>query len=210
MVTRTEPDAGAIEPVGAAIRTAAARPERPSPATILLMALWMGLAAGFLDLTILFFKKRFIDGEYFYRLGEGFQWIIPTGVTVLVLLPALAIASFASLRRFRVPFGIAVAIPAFFGFLDICAILPLEPWGALLLSAGTAAQFARFVGRRQQKFLMVVRWTTPLLGAALIFVALATSGARAYIERRAAATLPPPSPGARNVLLIVWDTVRAA
>jgi arylsulfatase A-like enzyme len=186
-----------------------ARPERPGPATVLLLALWIGLIAGFLDVVFLFCKKRFLDQEYFYRLGDGFQWIIPTGVTALVLLPSLVLAAIAWMRVARVPFGIAVALPAFFGFLDLCAVLPLEPWGALLLSAGLAAQLARLVGRRQRRFLAFVRATMPLLVAAVAVVALATSGARAYREHRAAAALPPPPQGARNILLIVWDTVRA-
>ena len=53
------------------------RPGRPSPATILLLSAWIGLVAGFLDLG-LFLLGRSISGE-FYRLGEGFPWIIPRG-----------------------------------------------------------------------------------------------------------------------------------
>src|SRR5262249_43485980 len=36
-----------------------------------------------------------------------------------------------------------------------------------------------------------------------------TTGARAWSEHRRTAALPPPAPAARNVLLLVWDTVRA-
>ena len=43
----------------------------------------------------------------------------------------------------------------------------------------------------------------------MLTLALATSGARAWSERRAVAALAPPPPAAPNVLLIVWDTVRA-
>ena len=58
--------------------------EAPGPATVLLLAVWIGLAAGFLDLGFLVLKKRLIDGD-FYRLGDGFPWIIPAGVAALVL-----------------------------------------------------------------------------------------------------------------------------
>ena len=56
----------------------------------------------------------------------------------------------------------------------------------------------------------MVRRTVPLLGGALLTIILATIGGRAWSEHRALAALPPAPPNARNVLLIVWDTVRAS
>ena len=180
---------------------------RPSPATILLVAAWIGLVAGFLDLG-LFLLGRGLSGE-FYRLGEGFPWITPSGVAGLVLLPGAALAVVALLRRGAVPLGIAVGLPAFVGFLDLLAFLPLELWSALVLSAGLGVQAARVVGRRRQAFLRIARLTAPMLAGAVLTLALATTGARAWSDHRASAALPPPPPAARNVLLIVWDTVRA-
>ncbi len=58
-------------------------------------------------------------------------------------------------------------------------------------------------------FLRLVRRTVPLLAGALLTIMLVTIGGRAWSEHRAAAALPPAPAGARNVLLIVWDTVRA-
>ena len=54
-----------------------------------------------------------------------------------------------------------------------------------------------------------MRRTTPLLVGVLLVVMLVKIGRRAWSEHRAAAALPPPPRAARNVLLIVWDTVRA-
>ncbi|MFI5459922.1 MAG: sulfatase [Isosphaerales bacterium] len=182
--------------------------DRPGPTTILLLAVWIGLATGFVDLGLLVLKKRLIDHD-FYRLGDGFPWIIPAGVAALVLLPGAALALLARSRRAGVPLGIALSLPSFVGFLDVSAKLPLEVWSSLLFSAGLAAQFARLVGPRRCAFLRFARFTAPLLGGALLALALATSGARVWSEHRAAAALPAPPAGARNVLLIVWDTVRA-
>ena len=39
------------------------RPVRPAPATILLLAVWIGLVAGFLDLGLMILKRHLIDGE---------------------------------------------------------------------------------------------------------------------------------------------------
>jgi len=76
------------------------RPERLVPASVLLLSVWIGLTAGFLDLGSTVLQNRLIHGE-FYRLDQGFPWIIPTGVTALVLLPGLVLALVARLRRER-------------------------------------------------------------------------------------------------------------
>ena len=51
-----------------------------------MLAAWIGLIAGFLDLGLLVVNRRLIKGD-FYRLGSDFAWIIPAGVTILVLVP---------------------------------------------------------------------------------------------------------------------------
>jgi len=183
-------------------------PGRPAPPTILLLAAWIGLASGFLDLGLVILRKHLIDGE-FYRLGHGFPWIIPAAVAAMVVLPGAALALIARLRRRGVPLAIAVGLPAFVGFLDLSSHLPLTLWASLFLAAGLAVQSARLLGRRRHPFLRLARLTVPLLAGAVLALAAATSGARAWSEHRALGTLPPPPPGARNVLLIVWDTVRA-
>ncbi len=177
------------------------------PATALLLAGWIGLIAGFLDLGV-FVLGRHLSQE-FYRLGDGFPWIIPSGVAAMALLPGAALALISLLRRRGAPLGIAVGAPAFVGFLDLILWLPLELWSSLLLSAGLAVQAARLVGPRRRGLLRLARRTAPLLAGAVLALALATSGARAWAEYRATAALPTPPPAARNVLLIVWDTVRA-
>lgn len=178
-------------------------------ATVLLLAVWIGLAAGFLDLAILLIRNRWIENETIH-LGEGFTWIIPAGVTALVLIPGLVLALVAGLRRGRASLDRAVWLLFFVGFLDLSAKLPLEFFSASLFSAGLAVQATRLISTRRAGFVRFARLTTPLLAGAVLMLALATTVTRAWSERRLAfATLPPPPPAAPNVLLIVWDTVRA-
>ncbi|HZW29940.1 MAG TPA: sulfatase [Isosphaeraceae bacterium] len=177
------------------------------PATVLLLAAWVGLIAGGLDLGLMV-VHRLVDGD-FYRLGEHFVWIIPIGVAAVVMVPATMLALSAGLRRRGVRLGVAVGLFTLIGFLDLCARLPLEFWSSLLLSGGLAVQSARLVGRRRQGFLRLVRGTTPLLTGVLAAVLLGMTGRRAWSEHRAVAAMPPPPRAARNLLLIVWDTVRA-
>jgi arylsulfatase A-like enzyme len=183
-------------------------PERLGPAAVLLLALWIGLLAGFVDLVILIIRKN-ASGHGFYRLGNGFPWIVPSGVAAIVTAAGAVVALFAWLRRRPVSLANAVRLVSFVAYFDLCAKLPLEFWSSLILSAGLALQSARFLRRRQQKLIRLARVSTPLLASLVLALALATTGARAWAEHRTAAALPPPPVGARNVLLIVWDTVRA-
>src|SRR5262245_4630754 len=102
---------------------AESQPVGVGPATILLLAAWIGLVAGWLDLGLLV-ANRWIDGD-FYRLSEHFVWIIPAGVAVVVGLPATMLALTARLWRRGVRPGVAVGLLSFIAFLDVCARLPL-------------------------------------------------------------------------------------
>jgi arylsulfatase A-like enzyme len=181
-----------------------------SPSTVVLMAIVIGLVAGWLDLALMVVNKRLIHGD-FYRLGESFVWLIPTGVAVLVLVPGMLLAAVARLRRRGIRPGVAVGVLAFVGFLDVCARLPLEVWASLPLSGGLAFQCARLADRRRPATVRWMRRAAPWLVGALLAVLVAQVGGRAWSDHRMTAALPPPPPpSARNVLLIVWDTVRAA
>jgi arylsulfatase A-like enzyme len=184
-------------------------PARVRAAALLVLAAWIGLIAGFLDLGLLVVNRRLIKGD-FYRLGGDFTWIIPAGVTVLVLVPALVLVMIARMRGRPVRLGVAVGLLSFVGFFDMSARLPLDLWASLLLSGGLAAQLSRLVGRHREAFLRLVNRTVPLLAGALLTIMLVTIGSRVWSDHRAANALQVAPAGARNVLLIVWDTVRAA
>jgi hypothetical protein len=105
---------------------------------ILLLALWLGLIAGFLDLGLVIVRRR-IDGE-FYRLGGHFVWIIPACVAALMLVPGTMLALVARLRRGAVRPGLAVGLLGFLGFVDLSAGLPLNVWASLLIWGGSPSR----------------------------------------------------------------------
>jgi arylsulfatase A-like enzyme len=80
----------------------------------------------------------------------------------------------------------------------------------VIISIALAVQSARLVRSRPAGFARLVRRTVGWLMAVLVGTMCVTRGGRAYSEHRQQASLPPAAAGARNVLLIVWDTVRAA
>src|SRR6187399_1378779 len=61
------------------------------PGTVLLIALWMGLVGGFLDVGVLILKQH-LAGDRFLRLGDHFFWLIPAGDAVLIVVPGLFLA----------------------------------------------------------------------------------------------------------------------
>ena len=153
-------------------------------------------------------RKRFIDPD-FYRMGENFTWLIPLGVTIVVLVPAIVLGLLALMARSPVRLGVALGLCSFLGILDFSVRLPIAFWAATLLSAGLVTQFVRLVRPRVPAFLRLVRVTVPLLAGALLLLMLGTIGGRVWSEHRAVSSLPRSPAAARNVLLIVWDTVRA-
>jgi arylsulfatase A-like enzyme len=188
--------------------TAESHPIRARGATIFVLAAWIGLIAGFLDVGFLVVNRRLIKDD-FYRVGGDFAWIIPAGVTVLVLVPAIVLVLIARIRGGAVRLRLAAGLLSFIGFFDMSARLPLDMWASLLLCSGLAVQSSRLVVRHREAFLRLVHRTVPLLAGAVLTIMLVTVGGRAWSEHRATAALPAAPAGARNVLLIVWDTVRA-
>ncbi len=142
-----------------------------SPARILLLALWIGLTAGFLDLGLMLVKNRLI-GESFYHLGIHFRWVIPAAVGAMLLLPGAALACVACFRQRALSPALTVGLLSFVGFLDVAARLPLELWASLLLSGGLAVQSVHLAGRGRGRFFRLVRRTTPMLVGALVAIAL--------------------------------------
>ncbi len=180
---------------------------RVSPLAILLVAVWLGLIVGFVDAVAVVIHRRWVE-EDFLRLGGDFGWLIPVGVTVLALVPAIVLAVVSRMRGKGLRMGTVGGLLSFVGFLDICARLPIEAWASLLLSSGLAVQTARLVNRRSAGFLTLVRRTVPIPVGLLLAVLLVTLGGRAWEEHRLTAALPAAPLDAPNVLLIVWDTVR--
>src|SRR5262245_44819010 len=100
-----------------------------------------------------------------------------------------------------------------FTFLGLAGPLPyaprIHPVAGLIFAAGLAAQMARFVAARADRFEWWVRRTTLPLAAVVVVLAMVVIRWQALDTRAALANLSPVSPQTPNVLLIVLDTVRA-
>ena len=178
--------------------------------TVLLIALWIGLVSGFLDLGLLILKQH-LTGDRFFRLGDHFFWLIPAGVTVLIMVPGLFLALAGLMWRGAGFLRVAIGMLTFIGILNATARLPLAPWSVHIAVSGggrSSCAVGGGGGRRCNSFGRLVRRTTPLLAGGLLSLILIWFGERVWSERKVKALLPSAPTTGRNVLLIVWDTVR--
>ena len=190
---------------------AARRPGRIplSPTAAVLLAVSFGLCGGYLDLGLIVFKRLCLNPEGAFRSPRDFPWTVPASHAILLTIPGVAVAAVNRLRPRAFSLGAASWLFATLAIWSALLRMPIYGACSLLMAAGIArpisgAIVARSLGSRPLR-------SIPAVGLGLLIVLAAlSSGRRAVSESRAVAGLPPAPPGARNVVLIVWDTVRAS
>jgi arylsulfatase A-like enzyme len=179
-----------------------------SPKAAVLLAISFGICGGYLDVLFMLFRKFCWDQEGFVRTGRDFPWTVPVAHALLLAIPGAAIAAANWLRPRLVSLRAGSWILAVLAIWAALLRLPLYGACTLLLAAGLARPLSAAVARRAWHARTVCFTLSGLLGV-LGVLAVLSSGRQAIREHLAVAGLPPAQPGARNVVLIVWDTVRA-
>lgn len=180
------------------------------PVGYLLYAAWFGMIAAAGEIAVLGYRK-YVRHESLL-LGPDVLWMTPLATTLLVALPALA---FAGVSRWRGrPPGTtrsALFAFAFIGGAGVLLGIPrLHPAALLLLAAALAWRLSRAIPVQSEWMTTLVRRTAVGLCAGFVLLGVFVGGGRRLAERRLMASLTEPAAGAPNVLLIIWDTVRAA
>jgi arylsulfatase A-like enzyme len=179
-----------------------------SPTTAVLWSLALGLCGGYLDLLFMLWKSTFWHEHVPVRIGRDFSWTLPVSHAILLLIPGLVVAVMNRLRPGLVSLRAGTWLFAAMALWAALLRLPLYGAGSLLLAVGMARLIGDAVASRFRSPRPVRRTLAGLLGLLGILAAL-SSGREAIRESRAVAGLPRAPAGARNVILIVWDTVRA-
>jgi arylsulfatase A-like enzyme len=139
-------------------------------------------------------------------------WMAPIAAALTYALLAGALGAIARAGRS----GVSIAKATFvFSVPSIYAItqspgIPLHQATEVVLSLGIAAGFARVASKRTPAALRLTRLATPAISLVLVVLLVwGITNLPDIAERRALGRLRDPQPGARNVLLIILDTVRA-
>lgn len=178
------------------------------PPSFLLMAVWFGVLSGLAEVSLLAVKKYI--GHRFVPWGLDISWMAPLADVLILAVPALALSLVGRSWPQRVRMQTAAFVFVFLGSFGPLRLMSLvNDYTALILAAGVAVQAARLIVAHADGFYSLLRRTLPWMVAFVVALVIVAQGWPRLAERRALAALPPASPNAANVLLIVLDTVRA-
>ncbi|WP_165227022.1 sulfatase-like hydrolase/transferase [Aquisphaera insulae] len=192
-------------------KAADGRPATPrlTLSVALVLAIWLGFLAGYLDLALIIFKKLAINKEGSFRTARDFPWTVPLGHVALMLALGVVVAVLAWIRPRRPTLRGWAWLMATVALWGALLRLSLHPGASLVLAFGIGKLIADLVADRG--FGLRVGWVRKSLAgfACLLIVCFAASTGRRMIgEARAVAALPPRPASAPNVVFLVWDTVR--
>jgi arylsulfatase A-like enzyme len=184
----------------------------PSPnllslAHIMLLALALGLCGGYLDLIVMTVMKYWWNDLRYFWSGSDFPWSVPVAHTCLLGVAGALVALVSRIGpRWLITLRTAAWLFATLAIWSGLLRVPLYGACTLVLAAGLARPISAAVtalSRRRVRYAL-----TGLLGLLVVLAAL-SSGLRSVRNYHAMSALPAPAQGARNIVLIVWDTVRA-
>ena len=182
-----------------------------SPAGLVLIATWQGLATGLIEVGILTLWLQF-DGSAILgslQLSRHFAWMIPLShlvIFVLISLPALVLGFF----RPRLALRITVFAGSFLAYFSLLSMIKgMFSWACALLALGLAYQTTQITLAHISGFRRMVRWTLPALFGLFALCGYLAFDRVILHERRNLAALPAAPANAPNVLFIVLDTVPA-
>jgi arylsulfatase A-like enzyme len=179
-----------------------------SPVMVVLLAISLGLCAGYLDVAIMLFKKLCWNPEGYFRAARDFAWTVPLGHVVLLATAGLVVAGVTVIWRDRVSLRRASWFLATLAIWGALLRMPMYSGASLLLAAGLGRLIGDLIAARGLDARLLRRATAALLAGLGVLAAL-TSGRQALLEYLALAKLPTTTTSVPNVVLIVWDTVRA-
>lgn len=183
-------------------------PERLVPLALSVAAI-LGILTGLAESALLAFARDAL--HRLTHVNPQALWMAPVTYTAVFALLAVPFALFGR-RRPRGHW--LAALVAVLGFLSAFSVILLATglylWARAAVAAGVAARLATLAPRHRR---LLDRLAPRVAGALALLVLLLGAGYNAVAwgrEHRALASLPASRAGAPNVLLLIWDTVRAS
>lgn len=180
----------------------------PEPLRVLLWAAWFGIVSGILELAIFLLKCHFFDARN-YNVSRHFPWMYPVSGLIVVGAAGMLLALAVLLRPNHVSRSAILGILSFFAYLGLLFRLPIYTAACLILAACLAIRTGGFLAARADAYHRLVGWSLKVLAGLLIATVFTCYGREIRAEHRAQARPLENHSGAKNVILIVLDTVRA-
>ncbi|MGH7507771.1 MAG: hypothetical protein ACRELX_19110, partial [Longimicrobiales bacterium] len=175
----------------------------------LLLAACAGLLFGVIEIGLLGIAKFGL--HRFTHLNPQIVWLAPLFYATLFMLLTLLLLG---LRRVWPRLPLLRVLVWLVVFIGVCGslflIVRLHRGAAMLVAGGIATQAARLAPRYRPLVRTVARRALPALALLVAAAGLGLNGSRSLGERLGVASLPAARAGAPYVLLVIWDTVRAA
>ncbi|WP_165219171.1 sulfatase [Aquisphaera insulae] len=177
---------------------------------LILPSLVLGLCGGLLEAILIVLRKYSWNESGNLETGADFAWSVPLVHAIALTLAGLLILLADRLRSGWITSRAATWMVATLALWGALLRLPLYGAASFLLAAGMARPLSSWLDSRVFASRRSSWVAASVLAGLVASIAAGTSGRWAIAERAARAALPPSPPEARNVLLIVWDTVRAS
>ncbi|NIR49734.1 sulfatase-like hydrolase/transferase [candidate division KSB1 bacterium] len=179
-----------------------------SPALLLRMSIFFGLATGFLEVVTLVARKWLFG--IIFNLNPHLFWMKPLANLILFLLVGMILIPIAWRWPKLISLRVTAVILIFLTSLaPLLAFPQLHNWAKVLLALGITVQVSRVIVSYPEGFANFLRRTVPWMAGLAAAVCLGFYAWNTVPEYRAVAKLPEARPNTPNVLLLVLDTVRA-
>ena len=168
------------------------------------------LVAAALHLLIVTVRREAFGTLHWDWNARDIAWMVPSGYLLVFTLCALPLGMIAAVRRNGLPTRARVWFwSALVVFSALLLFARVHSYAWLLVALGAGYQVAAWATAHPQAWARGVRRVGSALGGVFVVLAAATIARRAQHERRLLANVPDAAADAPNVLLIIWDTVRA-
>ncbi len=180
-------------------------------ADVLVSAFWFGAVTGLAEVGVLFvwhlIRSEAVLGAL--QLNRHFPWMIPLAHLAIFLTVSIPVAILALVRPRLAGRVASLALVFLSAFALLSISKGLYPSAKVFLSVALAYRLSRRITRHEVGFRRLQRMSlAPALGMTAA-LGLWSYDQEVLQEGRVLQALPPTPPGARNVLLIVLDTVAA-